>query len=254
MNKATSARMFRFMDLPREIRDMIYVHALVTDQHLFFGSIEESEIGGDLMFSALFAPYSLSMTLLNVCKTIYTEATLIFYGKNIFALPDIESKMPSPFISKASLVRRVVVILPSAGFHTTWKYASLWKIQPLLDAWRVMLRNLASFTNLDVVEVDVSELCDAAFYIEYVEGYKESLHGKSTHNGSPTALKYLAGQIMPNLSAGLAPSRRERESGNQLNLRVTGRFEWQRKVICEKWEELGADYVETFPTDDDDSL
>jgi len=253
MNKATSVAMFRFIDLPPEIRDIIYVQALVTDQILYFEGFKEPN-RKDLVLLAIIARRSLSISLLNVCKTINAEATPIFYGKNTFALPEIESRMPSPFTSQATLIHRVVVSLPSAGFYTTWEYGSRWKIQPMLDVWKVMLRNLTSFTNLDMIEVDASELCDAAFYIKYMEGYKESLHGRSSHEGLPTSLKYIASQILSDLSVALAPSRGERKPRNRFKLRVTGGFEWERKAICEKWEELGAEYVKKSPADDDDIL
>jgi len=143
--------------------------------------------------------------------------------------------------NQATLIRRVVVHLPSAGFHTTfrgfhttWQFGPRWKIQPLLDLWRVMLGKLVSFTNLVAVELDVSELCKTAFYIHNMEGYKESLHGKGSNKGSPTSLKYMAGQIPSDLSAALAPSRGERKSSNRLKLRVKGGLEWECKAICEK--------------------
>lgn len=252
-DKANSVVMFRFLYLPREIRDMIYVHALVTEQILYFEGFKEP-ILKDLVLLAIIARQSLSIPLLNVCKTINAEATPIFYGRNTFALREIESRKPSPFTSQTTLIHRVVVNLPSAGFYTTCQYGSHWEIQPLLDLWRVMLRKLQSFTNLDMVELDVSELCDAAFHIKYAEGYLESLHGRSSHEGSPSSLKYMAGQILSDLSAALAPSRGERKPWNRLKLRVTGGYEWERKAICEKWDELGAEYVKKLPADDDDIL
>lgn len=249
INADTPVDMFRFMDLPREIRDMIYVHALVTGQ-VMYTKVFKDHIRVDHMLSTIPARLLLSIPLLNVCRTINAEATPIFYGKNTFALPEIESRSSSPFTKPATLIRRIVVNLPSAGFHTCWRYGLNWKIQPLLDAWRVSLRNLASFTNLDVVEFDVNELCDAAFYIDYMEGYEESLHGRSSENGSTTALKYLAGQILPDLSAALASSRGEREQWNRPKLRVTSSIEWQQTAICKKWEELGAEHVKNSPMED----
>ena len=246
IDKATPANMFRFLDLPREIRDMIYVYALVTDR-VMYSKTFNNHIQGHHMLLAILARLLLSIPLLIVCKTINAEATPIFYGMNTFALPEIESKKLYSFTNPAALIHRIVVNLPSAGFHTTWEYGSRWKIEPLLDAWRVMLKNLASFTTLDLVEVDVSALCDAAFYINFVEDYRESLHGRSSGDGSPTALKYLAGQILPDLSTALAPSRGERTPGNQLKLRATSPFEWQRTAICERWEELGTWDVKKSP-------
>lgn len=240
MNKATLAETSHFMRLPREIRDMIYVHALVTDYVLCFGGYNV-HVPGNLVLLAIMARLSLSISLLSVCKTINAEATLIFYGKNTFALPGNDLSELSPFTSRATLIRRLVVNLPSAGFHTSWKCGSPWKIQPLLEFWRVMLRNLTLFTNLDVVEVNVSELCDAAFNIKYVEGYKESVHGERPRKGKPTSLKYIAGQILSDLSAALAPSSGRRKPSERLKLLVTGAFEWQVKAIRERWEELGAE-------------
>ena len=73
-----------FMDLPQEMRDIINVHASVTDNLLY--------IEGSRQY--------LSRTLLTgfetgtyiICKVINTEATPIFYGKKTFVLPDIGLK------------------------------------------------------------------------------------------------------------------------------------------------------------------
>lgn len=240
------------MSLPHEIRDMIYFQALVTDYVLYSEGFKEY-VRGDLVLLAIIARHSLSPSLLSVCKTINAEATPIFYGKNTFALPENKSREPSPFTSQATLIRRLVVYLPSAGFYTTWKYGSPWKIQPLLDSWRVMLGNLTLFTNLEVVEIDVSQLCDAAFNIQYVEGYEENLHGEYSREGKPTALKYMAGQILSDLSAALAPSSGKRKPSQRLKLRVMGAFDWELKTICETWEELGTELKE-LPADDDGNL
>lgn len=238
------------MDLPREMRDMIYVHALVSDHAMCFEGINR-QAREDPVLLAIFARCALPISLLTVCKTINAEATPTFYGKNTFALPEIGSKIPSPFTSQARLIRRVDVDLSSAGWYSTWRNDWHWKIQPLLDTWRVMLRNLASFTELDVVEVDARELCLAAFYIDHVEGYNGISHGKNTYDPCPKPLKCLAGQILPELSAGLAPSRGKRKSRNQLKLRVIGGSEWHRNVICEEWKELGGEYSKDVPAEND---
>jgi len=154
------------MDLPREIRDMIYVQALVSEKILLK---EEEEAEQDL--DPRRNPRKPASTaLLQVSRTLNNEANVIFYSLNTFRLSSSYSisGKPSIFNSHATLFRRVLLELFID--QTTWEqrhYISDWNPTPNLDSgialvniWRKQIRSLAPMINVQSLELKVLGLLD----------------------------------------------------------------------------------------------
>lgn len=107
--------MSNFTAFPREIRDMIYGYALVY-HHVLNIEGSPSQVRKALLPRAYMGAYITPVALLGVCKSINGEAAPIFYGRNTFALPDVEIKKHSPFVRQAALFRRIVVDLPGNSY------------------------------------------------------------------------------------------------------------------------------------------
>lgn len=154
------------MDLPREIRDMIYVQALVSEKILLK---EEEEAEQDL--DPRRNPRKPASTaLLQVSRTLNNEANVIFYSLNTFRLSSSYSisGKPSIFNSHATLFRRVLLELFID--QTTWEqrhYIPDWNPTPNLDSgialvniWQKQIRSLAPMINLQSLELKVLGLLD----------------------------------------------------------------------------------------------
>ena len=146
------------MDLPHEIRDMIYVQALVSEKSLLK---EEEEAEQDL--DPRRNPRKPASTaLLQVGRTLNNEAKVIFYSLNTFRLSSSYSisGKPSIFNSHATLFRRVLLELFID--QTTWEQrhyipdrnptAKLDSGIALVNIWQKQIRSLAPMINLQSLE------------------------------------------------------------------------------------------------------
>lgn len=109
------------MDFPREVRDMIYAEALVSNQVLIVkgecGGYPNNKYGSDDNFQ-YFDP---TLALLQVSKTINSEATPIFFGINTSKLSPLPGLgRPSVFTKYAPLFRSVVVELFNKYYDKCW--------------------------------------------------------------------------------------------------------------------------------------
>lgn len=106
----------KFFDLPAEIRNQIYEHALVSDHCVHMDSYTEGR--------QKCHPYALSLTpsLLRTCRRVYKEAILILLRRNTFIL-QAYSWMPECFFTNPaplplfSFVGHVIIKPP--GYYTS---------------------------------------------------------------------------------------------------------------------------------------
>jgi len=155
-----------FMDLPREIRNMIYVQALVSEKIL----VKEEEEAENDLDPRINPRKSAPTALMQVSRTLNNEANVIFYSLNTFRLSSSYSisGKPSIFNSHATLFRRVLVELFID--QTTWEQRHVipdWNSTPNLDSgialvniWQKQIRALAPLINLQFLELKVLGLLD----------------------------------------------------------------------------------------------
>jgi len=112
-----------FMDLPREVRDMIYAEAMISDQVL----IARGECGGYPNnknrndYEADFRHSGPTLALLRVNKTTNSETTPVFLAVNTFKLSPLPSLgRSSVFTKHGSLFRNVAVELYSPNNDKYW--------------------------------------------------------------------------------------------------------------------------------------
>ncbi|KAI9701130.1 MAG: hypothetical protein M1836_001799 [Candelina mexicana] len=76
---------FRFLDLPRELRDQIYQHSLVSDGYI--------QHPAKYKFQAI---PELGVNLLRTCRQIHNEASQVLYGYNTFQIRPSDTKRGRP--------------------------------------------------------------------------------------------------------------------------------------------------------------
>lgn len=214
---------------------MIYGHALVSNDALYIdGSEEHLSESRTRYYKGLLGGCSESIALLSVCKAINAEATPVFYSKNWFVLPDLAISKHSAFNTHAKLFRYVIVDLPfSDDCYDTMEDNRI-NIQPLLAIWRPVVANMRGLTGLHAVDFWVGEICDAAYAVCDVAYQSSSDEDRLTY------LRYMAGQILEDLTVALGPSISNEETLGQLRFRVSGigLDDDELEAICEAWKEL----------------
>ena len=173
LNSETSppADMSNLMDCPREIKDMIYTEALITD-NVLIAKNEQIEYA-DFAFSQ---PRPL-MALLRVSRRVNTETTDIFYAVNIFKLSAYPTLgKPSIFTSHATLFRSVIV---EFSHKQSEHYFPGGDSSPtnydLIYTWKKQIETLVPMANLKYLELDVSAIAERVsgrrrFQLQIVEG------------------------------------------------------------------------------------
>jgi len=157
-NPGERTNMPKFIDFPREIRDMIYVEALVSDQVLVAkdecGGYPNNQYGSDDDFQHS-DPTS---ALLQVNTTINSEAAAIFFGTNTFKLsPQPGLGRPSIFTRYATLFRSVVLELFNQYSVKYWagEVLDFGTYEDLIQIWRDQIRALAAVANLRFLELNI---------------------------------------------------------------------------------------------------
>lgn len=235
------------MDIPREIRDMIYVQALVSDKVLVKEK-EETEATPD---PRVIPRKSAPTALLQVSRTINNETNVIFYTFNTFQLSLSYSILgkPSIFNSHATLFRRVLVEM-FGDATLPWEQTQdipEWYSTPDLDIgialvkiWQNQIRALTPMINLQFLELKVLGLlstggglcrCGVLRYM--------SLEGIAAH------------YLKPELFASLPSAIQEGPVSRYRGIWVTpGRgyfFLHELRAIHEAWRELDVKFVWGIP-------
>ena len=182
------------MDLPREIRDMIYAEGLIFNSFLVAEREQRRR------------PYDPPLTpastaLLQVNKTVNTEATTIFYALNTFKLSyDAAYGRPSIFTTHATRFRRVFL---EFNYHSHEEHKILAKKDILAgeagsfpnSIWTHHIRALFPMINLQLLQQGV------AVFDEEIP-----LEPRVTEL-EVTSMRYLAAyRLEPELLANLPPS------------------------------------------------
>lgn len=224
-----------FMDLAREIRDMIYVQALVSDKFL----VKEGEEAEDALDSEINPRKSAPTALLQVSRTLNNETKVIFYSFNTFQLSSSYSisGQPSIFNTHATLFRRVRVALFDRHDNPDWNLTSdLDSGIVLVNIWQKQVRALAPLINLHFLELMVVGLLDDNWssYRCGVLGYM-SLEGVAAH------------YLKPELLASLPSAIQERPPSRDRGIWVTpGRDTFvlhELHAFHEAWRELGVNFA-----------
>lgn len=246
--------MREFMDLPREIPDMIYGEALVVKTQIL--DIEghyaychnKSELKREREIFRIF------LTILQVSKTFKNEATLVFYGNNMFALPQRSPntdanrirrkrrfrnlvlpqrslRADSPFITHAALFRQIYVELPRHE-KIEWR-AHGNRITAVMAVWKSYLQHLHAMSGLQVLDIE-------AYTLELLSSDFEGTEG----------LVAVAEQILPTLVEVLYSNEKPDRASRRPKLLVSGRFlsSEVQEVVREAWAILGPTCVRGLPS------
>jgi hypothetical protein len=151
-----------FLDLAREIRDMIYTHALGTEHILIARNEIYPNPNWDLIDS------SIPVALLQVNKQVNAEAMEIFLAQNTFKASLCPALgRPSVFTTHARLFRNIDLKLSYPAYLLDGEYhyitigeASTYegKYEGLISMWKQQMRMLGSMTNLSLVQLEVTNL------------------------------------------------------------------------------------------------
>ena len=100
--KQAALKPFVFLDLPGEIRNLIYEHMFVLRDATIKIEPYRSKRHPHRLFDATIHP-SLSVTLFRTCRQVYEEAASVLYGKHIFHAEVTNARHPLFDLSKAML-------------------------------------------------------------------------------------------------------------------------------------------------------
>lgn len=189
----------RLLDLPRELRLMIFRHLLVCPRHVDFGRWASDP--------------SVSVAILRTCKSIHSEASDVLYRENQFQLPNY---MWLPFHSvirfrqALETMQNIYVGIPPSfgiliqtflthihhfrdtsiirGTLTVEFFVARFKSCRPLAAWatplRWMARALGRFTHFRTIELHINHFdCRDRIFdvLEYLEAALEPVFGHSDH-------------------------------------------------------------------------
>lgn len=148
-----------FLDLPREIRDMIYTHALPAGHVL----TAKNEVYPDQPWGLI--DFSIPVALLQVNKQVSKEAMEIFLAQNTFKASLCAALgRPSVFTTHAKLFRNVVAKLTYGSHLIDGEWEDLGNdVGCLVSMWKQQMRELGSMTNPRYVLLDISCLVVAVY-------------------------------------------------------------------------------------------
>ena len=177
-------RMTNFLDTPCEVRDLVYVEALYTDQiqlavneeirssdYETFANNEWVRVSHQIMSTKyedirfpkldLLPKPSISLTLMQVSKQVNAEVMLAFCSFNkskVSSYPNMGK--PSVFIKHAKPFRSVIVCLTQDHWPEYFPnpYESYQSGGDLIQAWRKQIKLLASISNLQFLQLDVNSM------------------------------------------------------------------------------------------------
>lgn len=224
-------------DLPQEIRDKIYVEALVFHKPLV--AVQE-QIPTRSRNSRVIMPHTplvaAQTPLLEVNHAIHREASAVFYARNTFRLsssPVLER--PSVFTKHAPAFRRISLVFidetgPEFGTLTESETTKDNYGIIMFDIWKRQIQMLAPMINLQLLELDVTSLSFSRI------GVYEGTEFIALHHLAPL---YLKPELNSSLPLGI------RKNGWSLNrgIWVTGAnfsILSGESRIMESWEDLGV--------------
>ena len=189
-----------FMDLPREIRDMIYAKALTSDG--FLVAEREQLLNSDSVPKRHYTPLTPASTaLLQVNKAVNTGATAVFYAVNTFKLSSYAILgRPSIFTTHAVRFRRIFL---EFIYHSHEEHEILVKSGILageagsfpIRIWKHQNRSLFPMINLQLLQLGVAAFVEVTQLEPMVE------KSEITSMGHPAAY-----HLKPELLANIPPS------------------------------------------------
>ena len=152
-----------FLDLARELRDMVYVAALGTEYILF----AKNEIDPDFVHEQVYS--SIPLALLQVNKQVNAEAIEIFLARKTFRAslcPALGRN--SVFATHARLFRNIILKLAYPAYLLDGEYhlfnnseGSMYEGKNddgMIGMWKQQMRTLGSMINLKFVQLEVTNL------------------------------------------------------------------------------------------------
>ena len=139
-----------FEKLPREVRDMIYTYAMISNGILLAK-------GEDIQKYWLESP--LSLPLLEVSRKVSKEALEIFYAINMFQIsPYPVLGKPSVFVKHAKLFRSVRLVFDDSWLDEYGPLKDPWTKDGFVDIWKKQIRTLLPMHGLRTLWLDINSL------------------------------------------------------------------------------------------------
>ena len=176
--------MASFLNLPAEIRNMIYRYCLVQNQTLIPYKEHYPLSKADLAFRKDLP----TVALLQVCKKIETEAAAVLYGQNVWRItskscPGVISSAgktrSSIWERRASMFRNVVIVFDQQDVDRDELYKRTLELHKSYSDFEVnghnLLQNLTGFRRSSQMHTQgdliMAQSWDRRFYLAYGMGY-----------------------------------------------------------------------------------
>ncbi|KAL8719380.1 MAG: hypothetical protein Q9225_003610 [Loekoesia sp. 1 TL-2023] len=145
---------FRFLDLPQELRDMVYRLLLYRSRSL----VQMEQNGSAIVFNVQTDEGSIDVRLFAVCKQVYEEATNVFFGQNIIKI-DLGQNLAPPMFRKGPQataihkLRRIEIHLPLYSVPEAARL--IWLLQLVCQALSIRSH---------LTEVTIIPFCPTSWY------------------------------------------------------------------------------------------
>lgn len=228
-----------FLDLARELRDMIYTHALSTEHILF----ARNELYPGFEYDRI--EFSMAVALLQVNKQVNAEAIEIFYARNKFqASLSPALGRPSLFTTHARLFQKIAMKLRcSIPDQYPWNGDRVPKEgegarsedDNLIGLWKQQTQVLVPMTNLRFLELDV------LYLLLMVSVHTRRFMGVKREN---VATWTLLRELLQSLPQGV---RKRREGSEHCGIWITGVFVHRGRIemdgLGEACRDIGLNFM-----------